>query len=203
MTPTSGDAMRPTSGDAMTPGFVDPVMGAQSAFRALLTAMSYPGRILTLSGLPAAPPALSPAMAAVALALCDQDTPLWHDAGADAAAWLAFHTGAPAVPVPLARFVLATGAPPPLSELALGSDEAPQEGATLVLGVAVLEEAPGWMLRGPGIRDGRQLRVAGLPPGFAAERAALAPLFPRGLDVVLCCGDRIAALPRTTRVEAG
>ena len=45
-----------------------------------------------------------------------------------------------------------------------------------------------------------RLAAAGLPARFRAERAALAALFPRGLDIVLACGDRVAALPRSTQI---
>ena len=66
----------------MTPGFAEPVLGAQSSFRAMLHALSHPGRIVELPDVPQAPAPLGPAMAALALALCDADTPLWHDGGA-------------------------------------------------------------------------------------------------------------------------
>ena len=185
----------------MTPGFDSPVLGAQSSFRAMLLALSHPGRIIRLADLPAAPAPLQPAAGAAALALCDADTGLWHDAGERAAAWLRFHTGAPEVLLHEARFAIATGTPPALVRLCLGSDEAPQDGATLLLQVEALEAAPGWRLTGPGILDETALRVAGLPPGFVAERAALAGLFPRGIDIILCAGALIAGLPRTTRIE--
>jgi len=45
--------------------------------------------------------------------------------------------------------------------------------------------------------------VAGLPPGFLAEWEANRALFPRGVDVILCAGDHLAALPRTVRIEEG
>lgn len=185
----------------MNPGFESPVLGAQSSFRAMLHALSHPGRIMRLADLPAAPLPLNPAAGAAALALCDADTPIWHDAGPEAAAWLRFHTGAPEVAAHEARFAIVTRTPPALARLCLGSDEAPQDGATLLLQVAGLEEAPGWALTGPGIEHETALRVTGLPAGFVAERAALAPMFPRGLDIILCAGALIAALPRTTRIE--
>ncbi len=187
----------------MTPGFDNPVLGAQSSFRAMLEALSHPGRILELPDAPAAPAPLNPAAGALALALCDADTPVWQDGGATVAEWLRFHTGAPFAPIHEARFLIATGAPPALTGLALGSDEAPQDGATLFLQVAALDSASGWRLTGPGIETTTDLRVTGLPDGFVARRAALAGLFPRGIDIVLCAGARIAALPRTTRIEEG
>ena len=64
-----------------------------------------------------------------------------------------------------------------------------------------LGEAGTLRLTGPGIEDSSRLGITGLKPGFWAERAALAPLFPRGLDLILTCGDRLAALPRTTIIE--
>ena len=44
-----------------------------------------------------------------------------------------------------------------------------------------------------------ELGAMGLPARFWSERAALTELFPRGLDVLLACGDVLAALPRSTR----
>ena len=187
----------------MKAGFANPVLGAQSSFRAVLHALAHPGSIVELTDAPDAPAPLNPAAAALALALCDADTPIWQDGGADVTAWLRFHTGAPDAAAHEARFLIATGVPPALAGLALGSDEAPQDGATLFLQVAALSAATGWRLTGPGIRDATELRVTGAPLGFVAARAALAPLFPRGLDIVLCAGSHIAALPRTTRIEGG
>lgn len=185
----------------MTPGFANPVLGAQSSFRAMLHALSHPGRILELPDATDAPAPLCPAMGALALALCDADTPLWHDGGAVLGAWLRFHTGAPLVVAGEARFLLASGRPPALASLALGSDEVPQDGATLFLQVAALAAAPGWRLTGPGIQSATALHVTGAPEGFVAERAALAGLFPRGLDIILCAGRHIAGLPRTTTIR--
>ncbi|MFL1462074.1 phosphonate C-P lyase system protein PhnH [Roseococcus sp. DSY-14] len=186
----------------MRAGFADPVLGAQSAFRAAMEATARPGSIQALPVLPDAPPGLDLAAAALLLALADDTTPLWTAAGAEARGWLAFHCGAPFALPAAAAFLL--GPPPPLATLGLGSDEAPQDGATLLLPVAALEDDGPLLLRGPGIRGERRLGVAGLPEGFWAARAALAPLAPRGLDVFLCCGARLAALPRSTRVtEAG
>lgn len=184
----------------MRAGFAEPVFGAQAAFRAAMEATARPGSIQALAALPDAPPGLEPAAAALLLALADDTTPLWTDAGAEARGWLAFHTGAPAAAPEGAAFLLATAAPPPLEALLLGTDEAPQEGATLVVQVAALHEGGAWSLQGPGIRDVAWLGVDGLPPGFLAARAALVPLAPRGLDIILCCGARLVALPRSTRI---
>jgi alpha-D-ribose 1-methylphosphonate 5-triphosphate synthase subunit PhnH len=92
---------------------------------------------------------------------------------------------------------------PALDRFALGSDAYPDQGATLVIEVASLAADGGLMLAGPGVDGVARLGVAGLPDGFWAARAALAPLFPRGLDLILTAGDRLAAVPRTTLVREG
>lgn len=195
-------------------GFADPVSGAQRVFRALLDATARPGRIAALpadaiAGFGAA--ALSPAAYAVLLALLDAQTSAWLG-GATAGALdpLRFHTGVRvAHSAPEAAFVAldAEHAAPSLwSRLASGTDERPQDGATLVVDVPSLHAGDAGrgesalVLRGPGIESVHRLAVGGLDAPFWAARAALAPAFPRGVDLVLACGARLAALPRTTRV---
>jgi alpha-D-ribose 1-methylphosphonate 5-triphosphate synthase subunit PhnH len=198
----------------LAPGLADPVHGAQSVFRAVLDAMARPGRVAAVpeSVLADAPPApLGRAAASVLLTLCDIDTPLWLDRRTrdGAADYLRFHCGAPLLDDPsTARFAMAVeaGALPPLDAFGLGSDEYPDRSATLVVEVAGLAAAgrlrgTALALSGPGIAGTVGLTIEGLPSEFWAQRAALAPLFPRGLDVVLTCGGRLAALPRTTRAE--
>jgi alpha-D-ribose 1-methylphosphonate 5-triphosphate synthase subunit PhnH len=190
----------------LEPGFDDPVRGSQAAFRAVLDAMAYPGRIVALPGLLGGPPPapLGTAAAAIMLTLCDVDTPVWLDAAAlSGAGYLAFHCGAPlAANTAKARFAIIADAAtlPSLDGFALGSDEYPERSATLVIEVADLAETAGAVLRGPGIRGEARLGATGLPARFWAERAALAELFPRGIDVVFTCDARLAALPRTTQV---
>jgi alpha-D-ribose 1-methylphosphonate 5-triphosphate synthase subunit PhnH len=45
------------------------------------------------------------------------------------------------------------------------------------------------------------LHAAGLPGDFVARWAANHALFPRGVDLVLCAGERLAALPRSVAIE--
>jgi alpha-D-ribose 1-methylphosphonate 5-triphosphate synthase subunit PhnH len=192
--------------DRLEPGFADPVHDAQACFRAILGAMSRPGSIVRtpalLAGLPPAP--IGPAMTSIALTLCDIDTPIWLDAAsAPATSYLTFHCGAPFAAAPdEARFVFIADAAAlqPLEAFALGSDEYPERSATLVIEVSGVVSGDGALLRGPGIRDGTRLGVAGLPIRFWEERASLAELFPRGLDILFVSGDRLAALPRSTRI---
>ena len=184
--------------DTRFPGFADPVLHAQVGFRAMLEAMSRPGRVQQVVPPPELPPGLSPAAAAVLLTLVDAATPLRLAAGDEAEAWVRFHCGCAFV-LDGAAFVLDPGAT--LMELEAGTDEEPERGATLILEVAALEEAGGWRLRGPGIRDQHRLRVAGAPQGFVGDWARNHARFPRGVDAILCAGTRIAALPRSVRIE--
>jgi len=188
----------------LAPGFADPVHDAQACFRAVLDATAHPGRIVTVAGVLPDGAALGPAARAIGLTLCDIDTPIWLDAASAAeAGYLAFHCGAPQAPsLAEARFgfIADPGALPPLADFALGTDEYPERSATLVIEVAGLAENAGAILRGPGILGERRLAVSGLPARFWAERAALAELFPRGLDVLFTSGRRLAALPRSTDV---
>jgi alpha-D-ribose 1-methylphosphonate 5-triphosphate synthase subunit PhnH len=190
----------------LEPGFADPVHGAQKCFRAVLDAMSHPGKIVPMpAALAGSPPAaMSSGMASVALILCDFDTPVWLDAAAaGCAGYLTFHCGAPIVGTPdEARFAFITDAAalPPLDAFALGSDEYPERSATLVIEVSDLTASAGIVLRGPGICGETRFGVSGLPARFWEERVALTELFPRGLDVLFVSGDQLAALPRSTRI---
>jgi alpha-D-ribose 1-methylphosphonate 5-triphosphate synthase subunit PhnH len=91
---------------------------------------------------------------------------------------------------------------PSLDGFDWGTDEEPQRGATLIVQVPVLAGEGGWSLSGPGIAERAALRVDGLPEAFAAERRAMNGAFPRGLDILFTSGARLAALPRTTILEA-
>lgn len=191
------------SGALMTvshPGFADPVQDSQACFRAVLDSMARPGRIHVVAALHP-PPGLDPATAAVLLTLVDADTPLWLDPAAMAAQdWITFHCGAPAAAAEAATLALALG-PVRLDAFPAGTDDAPELGATIILQVAALGRGAGLELSGPGLAAPALLMVDGLPAGFIAEWAANHARFPRGVDVILCAGDRIAALPRTVQIR--
>lgn len=187
----------------LAPGFADPVLDAQAAFRALLDAMARPGRITSLPEFPEPPAGLAPAAAAVALALCDGDTPVWLDQAAQpAAAWLRFHAGCRIVADPAeAAFVFAMREAPAMATLDAGLDQYPDRAATLVLAVAGFGTGAALRLAGPGIPGATSVQVAGLPEKFLAERAANHAQFPRGVDCILVAGQHALCLPRTTKLE--
>ena len=182
------------------PGFADPVQDSQACFRAVLDAMARPGQIHTVATL-RPPPGLDPATAAVLLTLADADTPLWLDPAAMAAQdWITFHCGAPVAATEVAMLALALG-PVRLDAFPAGTDDAPELGATIILQMAALGQGAGFELSGPGLAAPAVFMADGLPAGFIAMWAANHALFPRGVDVILCAGDRIAALPRTVQIR--
>jgi alpha-D-ribose 1-methylphosphonate 5-triphosphate synthase subunit PhnH len=185
---------------ALTPGFADPVAGAQACFRAVLDAMARPGRVMPVAGV-SAPPPLCDAAAAVLLTLVDHETPLWLDPDAGAARdWIAFHTGAPLSDN--AAFVMALSLPD-LTTLPAGTDEMPETSATVILQVRALGSGRRWVLAGPGLRRPTELLVDGLPADFVAVWQRNHALFPRGVDLILCAGGKLAALPRSVSVAEG
>ena len=184
------------------PGFADPVADSQRAFRAVLDAMGRPGRIAEIGDGLRAPPPIDAATAAVALRLTDQETTVaLEGALRDAGPWLAFHAGVTLIDNPTrAQFVIA-GKCPDLASLHDGTDEEPESSATLILQVPGFGAGAGFRLSGPGLEKPAILRVQGLPDDFAAAWQANHARYPRGIDIILCAGNRVAALPRSVSVE--
>jgi len=190
------------SADILQPGFADPVAGAQSCFRAVLDAMARPGRIREVGTDLTPPVPLAPATAAVLLTLLDYDTPVWLDpASAAACSWVGFHSGAPIVAaIGACSFAVALSLPE-LPTLPAGTHEAPEEAATLILQVNALGCGRTYRLTGPGLHAPALLSVDGLPAGFASSWQENHALFPRGIDIVLCAGKSLAALPRSVALQ--
>ena len=189
----------------MRPGFAEPVLQSQRTFRTVLDAVAHPGRVVVIEDRIEPPPPLHAAAAAVALALVDFETPLWVDGTVDADArdWLRFHTGAPIVDRPAAAvFALVADSArlPALEAFARGSDERPEHSATLIVQVDDLRPHEGHRLTGPGIAGEARLFVEGVPAAFWDALRENHAQSPRGVDVLLAAGPRLAALPRTTRV---
>jgi alpha-D-ribose 1-methylphosphonate 5-triphosphate synthase subunit PhnH len=182
----------------MSGGFSDPAIQSAWGFRAAMTAMARPGDITTVVGAQAPSP-VSVAASVLLLVLCDPDTPVWlapsHDSDA-LRRWIAFHTGAPVVDA-RGDAVFALGAWDslmPLTDYRIGTSEYPDRSATLIVERDALRE-DGALLTGPGIKDAARLNLPEVT-AFRANRA----LFPLGLDFFFTCGNRLAALPRSTVV---
>lgn len=209
-------------------GFASPAQASQSVFRSVLDAVSRPGRVMQLdaqmlAGM-VAPVALQGrvgrAMAALWLTLLDAETTLGLGgalATPQAAAFCRFHTGVRVAANPLdAAFVAWRHEelmPSFWEQTNPGTDEQPQTGSTLMVEVATLAtereaHAPSdgavpthaLRLRGPGIEHEHRLHIGGPTRALWERRIAQQRDLPCGLDLILCCGERIAAIPRSTRV---
>jgi alpha-D-ribose 1-methylphosphonate 5-triphosphate synthase subunit PhnH len=192
----------------MQPGLADPVRDSQRIFRGVLEAMSSPGRVIELAAPAPAVPPLYPATMAVCLTLVDFETPVWLDrAGrsADVLAYLRFHCGCRVVDEPgEARFAIVVDPAdmPALDRFDPGSDEYPDRSATVIVQARCLVAGAGRRLTGPGIESEARLQADGLPGRLWDGLRANRDRFPRGIDVLLSADAALAALPRTTRVEA-
>lgn len=194
--------------EVLTGGFAEPVFHAQSVFKLMMDAMARPGTIQTVApdALPPAP--LGVASGAIALTLCDHDTPVWLSSGLAKSAvpqWLGFHTGAPVTSEKAeARFAFVE-AGTPLSSFGLfaaGTQEYPDRSTTLVIELADIEGGRKLALMGPGIKTVTDIAPLGLPDTFLRLWTENRALFPRGIDIVLTSGSRFVCLPRTTKITA-
>lgn len=192
--------------------FDTPVHDSQRVYRQLLSAMAEPGTFAAVEGAPVPPSdaAIGTACWATLLTLCDLDTRVWLAPELDAAGLgeaLAFHTGALRAQCPAdADFALVTPATlegsaereaPGFRE---GSDTYPDRSTTLVVVLDRLDSVGPWALSGPGIPGVRRLDPGEGGEALMTRLAANRSRFPLGLDAILTCDGRLAAVPRSTRI---
>jgi alpha-D-ribose 1-methylphosphonate 5-triphosphate synthase subunit PhnH len=192
----------------LVPGFANPVLASQAVFRTVMEAMARPGSVAEISAAVTPPAPLGIAAAALALTLLDFEAPVWLDptlaAAPEVDGWIRFHTGAPRTADSASAafaFIANPAAMPGFEAFGRGSIEYPDRSTTLVLEVETLTEHDAFTLSGPGIKRSRSLAAAPLPADFAERMAANRALFPRGVDIVLTCGRRLAALPRSIHLS--
>jgi alpha-D-ribose 1-methylphosphonate 5-triphosphate synthase subunit PhnH len=90
---------------------------------------------------------------------------------------------------------------PDLDRLPAGTHESPETSATVICQVRSFDHGSTFRLSGPGLREPASLTVDGLPRDFVSIWRRNHALFPRGIDLILCMGDRLTALPRTVSIE--
>lgn len=185
--------------DTLTGGFTAAPQQSARAFRALMNALARPGSIEEIRG-GTGPAPLSAAAATTLLTLCDTETPVYLAGAHDTDAirqWIAFHIGAPIGTREQAMFALGTWkALTPITGFPIGTPEYPDRSTTLIVEMDALSNT-GPALSGPGIQTTAQLS---LPETTAFQQNRM--LFPMGVDCYFTAGSRIAALPRSTKVEA-
>lgn len=170
----------------------------QQVFRRLLDAFSYPGRIKKCAV------QTEPAWLEVLSALVDGEVTLADPQQlVSAETWpkLEARRAAPEI----ASFILLDGSVAPALFPNLGTLDAPEGGATLLLRVGALHsgEAGELLLHlgGPGIRQLESIGVDGLHPAWIEARNDWVSGFPLGVEMVLCDAHCYVALPRSTRIR--
>jgi alpha-D-ribose 1-methylphosphonate 5-triphosphate synthase subunit PhnH len=152
-----------------------------------------------------APAPLHVTSAAVALTLCDFQTPVWLSPALRnerTVHYLQFHTGAPIVEqMEVAHFAfLSVEERNPVSIFAQGTHEYPDRSATLVI-QAIQFNSRDVVLTGPGIKESVGFGVEGLAQEFWAGMAENHARFPVGVDVIFAAPQSLAAVPRSIAVR--
>lgn len=171
----------------------------QRAFRVLLTAFAFPGR---RQPLPDCSDATGPTC--IAAILCDNEVTL---ADPDQLIELMNirRLGIGETETAQASFIVADGSRPPAFDPTLGTLSEPEQGATIIVRVASLEDNSGspLILRGPGIDGQQSLAVRGLNGDWLLARTRWNRSFPMGVDLILVDDTQVVALPRTTQISEG
>lgn len=168
----------------------------QALFRRILDVAARPGQIADLSD----PLDGRPAALAALATFCDNTQTLAELTGTLSETDLAFLDVAIAT-AERAGFILAKGTDAPGFTPRLGTLDAPEGGATIVVMVESLTDGAALTLTGPGIRTEMRLAPKGLVPDWLAARAHWCANFPMGVDMVLVDATRLTILPRTTGIK--
>jgi alpha-D-ribose 1-methylphosphonate 5-triphosphate synthase subunit PhnH len=180
---------------------------SQRRFRALMDAFARPGTQHHLGEGLEPLGAMPPAALAGLYALADFATSIHLSASLAAdhtiASAIRFETSAKLVNDPASATYAVVDARS--DRLALhafhqGTPEYPDRSATIFVIIEALIGGPALEAQGPGIKDTTIVAPKGLPADFLAQWAQNRQTFPLGVDLVFCAGDRIIALPRSTRL---
>lgn len=188
-------------------GFADPVLDAADCFRAVMAALASPGDPTPLPRRVPGPSSLGPEAAAIALTLCDLETPVWlHPDLTDAESdrYLAFHCGCPRVAEPAAAafaFLPVGAGESVLPELSVGEADYPDRAATAILLTPAMTGGVPARLSGPGLAAPRLFAPAGADEGLWRRLRDNAARFPLGVDCFFAGDGAVAGLPRSTAIE--
>lgn len=165
----------------------------QAAFRRLLDAVSYPGRVCELDSETAdALPLLLATLMDRSVTLSDPYRLITTDD--------LCRLGAIRATPQQAQFIVMPGDRTPDFEPALGSLENPQLGASLILCAAAFNRGTALRLSGPGIATETVLSTTGIDPVWWSLRRQWNISFPLGVDMLLVAGRQVVSIPRTTQI---
>ena len=185
---------------ALVPAFEDPVLNAQTSFRAALKAMSEPGIVMQLDFADALDH-MHPATFSLALTLFDDETKVWLSPAMDTPAIranLAFHCACPVVndPQQADLAIIAADDVDCLGRFRTGTDRDPELSCTVIIQLDSLQGGRSVVLKGPGIESQREIAPP-LNDAFWTAREQVNE-FPRGLDFFMTSQRQLMALPRST-----
>lgn len=186
------------------PGFANITQDSQQTFRALLTALSEPGKVKEVPCPLSTPAELSLAFGAACLTLIDFETPVWLQPAfsEEIKGWLRFHTGCQFTHnQKQADFALMKELEAiDLSAFSWGSAESPEASTTLLLQLNSLNSGEQVTLYGPGVQTQRTVSPR-LPQQFWKQWALNHDSYPTGIDCFLCCENQVMGLPRSVSVS--
>lgn len=182
---------------------MDPVHDTRAVFQSMMTAMSRPG---TIHDVPT-----EPADHAVLATLVDHEVTLYSrdERVCNAFAAEGRYTEGPLGEADVVH--VASGSDIDLSEAKRGTRKEPSAGATVVCRVqSVLgpNETPPTAngkttveITGPGVDGVQNFNIGGLSTSEVTAIREAQTDYPRGIDVVLASDTRVAALPRSVKLE--
>jgi alpha-D-ribose 1-methylphosphonate 5-triphosphate synthase subunit PhnH len=134
-------------------------------------------------------------------------TPIWYAdtyQTPETTGYFRFHTGAPIADTPgSAAFALLDGpaAIQSFGAFAIGTPDYPDRSTTLIIEVGALTGQGAVLLSGPGLAQPTPFGVDGVDEALWPLLVDNHALFPLGIDVIFTAGDKVAALPRSSRIE--
>ena len=190
-------------------GFKDVGYSSQRIFRQVMQAFSRPGNIYSVADDISQTPYAPGAATQILLAMLDSETSLFISKSTSKHRlddYLRFHTACNMAQQPndaqFSYFSISDNLPH-LSEMAIGSDEYPDQGATILIEVSEfkVDAVTGVSISGPGLKEPKRIDIVGIANSFWQERQTLQKEFPKGIDLLFCCGLEFIGLPRSTQVE--
>jgi alpha-D-ribose 1-methylphosphonate 5-triphosphate synthase subunit PhnH len=183
-------------------------------FRQIMKAMSYPGRVChCLSMIDETDvPSVNRSAQQIANVLVSREVNVSYFVQEPTEAceqWIRFQLRSQIVPINDADYLFTHAenlAELKLENLPMGTSESPEKSITLIVSVSSDFNKPSQrplQFTGPGINPdapATQVNLDSVSTRFFEQRAALAPLFPLGIDVFFCSEREFIALPRTTQV---
>ncbi len=213
--------------DAFDDSFDDAANAAQKNYRAVLSAMSRPGSIVSLNHIPKLPTQVithseaeahrMAGLLALARTLCDADTPLWLDAPLRQPAlaqYLRFHCSAPIMADNQSQesafaFIADAQNMPHLHAFNQGSMDSPEKATTVIIAcplkrAAELNEWPRHSTQNSLRLPFTEHSIEMLPIWFWDDISANRAYYPLGVDCIFvdahAQGVHIMALPRFVRI---